>query len=153
LSREKFCAERPDMTSRRDQIQALVDELQQRKNRTKAGVRAKVGQCKPRILKRVFGFVKARLRNLNKNHDCLSAAFATVVSTSAANGWLIRGPSLPEECQKTTFGMEKQEPTGATRQLRCKIEVGLCSANRRAPILFQTLFGTPSINDPFDSSG
>jgi IS5 family transposase len=66
-----------DMTSRRTRYKQAVDELQQRKNRTKARVRAKV-EHPFRILKRVFGFVKVRFRGLKKNHDHLCAAFALV---------------------------------------------------------------------------
>ncbi len=66
-----------DMTSRRTRYKQFVDELQRRKNRTKARVRAKV-EHPFRILKRVFGFVKVRFRGLKKNHDHLCAAFALV---------------------------------------------------------------------------
>jgi transposase, IS5 family len=66
-----------DMTSRRTRYKQVVDELQRRKNRTKARVRAKV-EHPFRILKRVFGFVKVRFRGLKKNHDYLCAAFALV---------------------------------------------------------------------------
>ena len=66
-----------DMTSRRTRYKQLVDELQRRKNRTKARVRAKV-EHPFRVLKRVFGFVKVRFRGLKKNHDHLCAAFALV---------------------------------------------------------------------------
>jgi IS5 family transposase len=65
------------MTSRRTRYKQAVDELQRRKNRTKARVRAKV-EHPFRILKRVFGFVKVRFRGLKKNHDHLCAAFALV---------------------------------------------------------------------------
>jgi transposase, IS5 family len=66
-----------DMTSRRTRYQQIVDELQRRKNRTKAKVRARV-EHPFRILKRVFGFEKVRFRGLKKNHDHLCAAFALV---------------------------------------------------------------------------
>ena len=66
-----------DMTSRRTRYKQMVDELQRRKNRTKARVRAKV-EHPFRILKRVFGFVQVRFRGLKKNHDYLCAAFALV---------------------------------------------------------------------------
>jgi IS5 family transposase len=66
-----------DMTSRRTRYKQMVDELQRRKNRTKARVRAKV-EHPFRILKRVFGFVKVRFRGLKKNHDHLCSAFALV---------------------------------------------------------------------------
>jgi transposase, IS5 family len=66
-----------DMTSRRTRYKQMVDQLQRRKNRTKARVRAKV-EHPFRILKRVFGFGKVRFRGLKKNHDHLCAAFALV---------------------------------------------------------------------------
>jgi IS5 family transposase len=65
------------MTSRRTRYGNRVDEVQRKKNRTKASVRAKV-EHPFRILKRVFGFVKVRFRGLKKNHDHLCAAFALV---------------------------------------------------------------------------
>jgi IS5 family transposase len=64
-----------DMTSRRTRYKQIVDELQRRKNRTKARVRARV-EHPFRILKRVFGFVKVRFRGLKKNHDHLCDSFA-----------------------------------------------------------------------------
>ena len=78
--REVICKAAPhaqDMTSQRMRYKKVIDELQQRKNRTKARVRAKV-EHPFRILKRVFGFVKVRFRGLKKNHDHLCAAFALV---------------------------------------------------------------------------
>jgi IS5 family transposase len=66
-----------DMTSRRTRYRGGVDEKQRRKNRTKARVRSKV-EWPFRILKRVFGFTKARYRGLKKNHEWLLAAFALV---------------------------------------------------------------------------
>ena len=73
----KAAPQAQDMTSRRTRYKKAVDELQRRKNRTKARVRAKV-EHPFRILKRVFGFVKVRFRGLKKNHDHLCAAFALV---------------------------------------------------------------------------
>ena len=66
-----------DMTSRRTRYKDGVDELQRRKNRTKAKIRAKV-EHPFRILKRVFGMVKVRFRGLKKNHHHLCAGFALV---------------------------------------------------------------------------
>lgn len=66
-----------DMTSRRTRYRGGVDEEQRRKNRTRARVRSKV-EWPFRILKRVFGFTKARYRGLKKNHEWLLAAFALV---------------------------------------------------------------------------
>jgi transposase, IS5 family len=66
-----------DMTSRRTRYKQVIDQLQRRKNRTKARVRAKV-EHSFHILKRTFGLVKVRFRGLKKNHDHLCAAFALV---------------------------------------------------------------------------
>ena len=66
-----------DMTSRRTRYSQFIDEVQRRKNRTKARVRSRV-EHPFRILKRVFGFVKVRFRGLKKNHHHLCAAFALV---------------------------------------------------------------------------
>ncbi len=65
------------MTSRRTKRNGVVDEVERRKNRTKARVRAKV-EWPFRILKRVFGFTKVRYRGLKRNHEWLLAAFALV---------------------------------------------------------------------------
>ena len=54
-----------------------VDELQNKKNRSKSRVRAKV-EHPFRILKRVFGFDKVRFRGIAKNHHRLCACFALV---------------------------------------------------------------------------
>lgn len=64
-----------DMTCRRTKYKDLVDELQRKKNRVKAKVRARV-EHPFRILKRVFGFDKVRYRGLKKNHNRLCACFA-----------------------------------------------------------------------------
>jgi IS5 family transposase len=69
--------EAQDMTSRRTKRKDSVDEVERRKNRTKARVRSKV-EWPFRILKRVFGFTKVRYRGLKKNHEWLLAAFALV---------------------------------------------------------------------------
>jgi IS5 family transposase len=73
----KAAPQAQDMTSRRTRYKYGVDEVERRKNRTKAKIRAKV-EHPFRILKRVFGFVKVRYRGLKKNHDHLCAAFALV---------------------------------------------------------------------------
>ncbi|MEO6966771.1 MAG: transposase, partial [Acidobacteriaceae bacterium] len=54
-----------------------MEEVQRRKNRTKARVRSKA-EWPFRILKRVFGFTKVRYCGLKKNHPWLLAAFALV---------------------------------------------------------------------------
>jgi IS5 family transposase len=69
--------EAQDMTSRRAKYKGGVDEVERRKNRTKAKVRSKV-EWPFRILKRIFGFTKVRYRGLKKNHEWLLAAFALV---------------------------------------------------------------------------
>src|SRR3974390_472172 len=66
-----------DMTSRRVKYKNFVDEMQKRKNRVKARVRAKV-EHPFRILKRIFGFEKVRYWGLKKNHQRLCACFALV---------------------------------------------------------------------------
>jgi IS5 family transposase len=66
-----------DMTCRRTRFKNYVDELQKRKNTTKARVRAKV-EHPFRILKRIFGFDKVRYRGIAKNHNRLCACFALV---------------------------------------------------------------------------
>jgi len=66
-----------DMTSRRTKHKDGVDEVERRKNRTKARVRSKV-EWPFRILKRVFKYTKVRYRGLKKNHEWLLAAFALV---------------------------------------------------------------------------
>jgi IS5 family transposase len=69
--------EAQDMTSRRTKRKDSVDEVERRKNRTKARVRSKV-EWPFRILKRVFGYNKVRYRGLKKNHEWLLAACALV---------------------------------------------------------------------------
>ena len=64
-----------DMACRRTKYKNFVDELERKKNRTKAPVRARV-EHPFRILKRVFGFDKVRYRGLKKNHNRLCACFA-----------------------------------------------------------------------------
>jgi IS5 family transposase len=66
-----------DMTCRRTRYKNYVDELQRRKNTTKARVRAKV-EHPFRILKRIFGFDTVRYRGIAKNHNRLCACFALV---------------------------------------------------------------------------
>ena len=66
-----------DMTSRRVAYKNRVDELQKKKNTTKARVRSMV-EHPFRILKRVFGFDKVRYRGIAKNHNRLCANFALI---------------------------------------------------------------------------
>ena len=69
--------EAQDMTSRRTKRKDSVDEVERRKNRTKARVRSKA-EWPFRILRRIFGYTKVRYRGLKKNHEWLLAAFALV---------------------------------------------------------------------------
>ena len=66
-----------DMTSRRTRYKHFVDELQRRKNRTKAHVRSKVEHVF-RVMKRQFGFDRVRYRGLAKNANRMFACFALV---------------------------------------------------------------------------
>ena len=65
------------MTSRRTRYKHFVDELQRRKNRTKAQVRSKVEHVF-RVMKRQFGFDRVRYRGLEKNSNRMFACFALV---------------------------------------------------------------------------
>ena len=62
---------------RRTRHRQIVDELQRRKDRSKAKVRAKVEHAF-RILKRVCGFMKVHFRGLKTNHDHPCVALALV---------------------------------------------------------------------------
>jgi IS5 family transposase len=55
-----------DFTNQRYRHSGVVDQVERRKNRTKSGVRAKV-EHPFLVIKRVFGFAKARYRGLAKN--------------------------------------------------------------------------------------
>jgi IS5 family transposase len=66
-----------DMTSRRSRYKQIVDQLQRRKNRTKARVRSKVEHVF-RVMKRQFGFDRVRYRGLAKNANRMFACFALV---------------------------------------------------------------------------
>jgi IS5 family transposase len=66
-----------DMTSRRARYKQIVDQLQRRKNRTKAQVRSKVEHVF-RVMKRQFGFDRVRYRGLAKNANRMFACFALV---------------------------------------------------------------------------
>lgn len=66
-----------DFTNRRYRHRGVVDEIEREKNRTKSRVRAK-GEHPFLILKRVFGFAKARYRGLAKNAHRLFVACALV---------------------------------------------------------------------------
>ena len=63
------------MTCKRTKFKAGVHELQKKKNKSKASVRAKVEHIF-RIVKRIFGFDKVRYRGIAKNHHRLCANFA-----------------------------------------------------------------------------
>jgi IS5 family transposase len=66
-----------DMTSRRSRYKQIVDQLQRRKNRTKAQVRSKVEHVF-RVMKRQFGFDRVRYKGLAKNANRIFACFALV---------------------------------------------------------------------------
>lgn len=100
--------EAQDMTNRRVKTKAGVDEEQNRKNRTKSRVRAKV-EWPFRILKRVFKYTKVRYLGLKKNHKWLLTAFALVNlyqhrkrltplgrSVSGSRKWLLDTPISPK---------------------------------------------------------
>jgi len=65
------------MASRRTRYKQVVDQLQRRKNRTKARVRSKVEHVF-RVMKRQFGFDRVRYRGLAKNANRMFACFALV---------------------------------------------------------------------------
>ncbi|MHB1960139.1 MAG: IS5 family transposase [Acidobacteriaceae bacterium] len=66
-----------DITSRRTRYKQVVDQLQRRKNRTKARVRSKVEHVF-RVMKRQFGFDRVRYRGLAKNANRMFACLALV---------------------------------------------------------------------------
>jgi transposase, IS5 family len=66
-----------DMTSRRARYKQIVDQLQRRKNRTKAQVRSQVEHVF-RVMKRQFGFDRVRYKGLAKNANRMFACFALV---------------------------------------------------------------------------
>ncbi len=61
-------------TNRRYRHRVVVDEVTRSKNRTKSGIRSKV-EHSIGVIKRVFGFTKARYRGLAKIH-CLASTAA-----------------------------------------------------------------------------
>jgi IS5 family transposase len=83
--------EAQDMTSRRAKYKGGVDEVERRKNRTKAKVRSKV-EWSFRILKRIFGFTKVRYRVVPRTTSVyeVDAAFKMEVGPpeSAYRSWL-----------------------------------------------------------------
>ena len=81
------------MTSRRAKRKGGVDEVERRKNRTKAKVCSKV-EWPFRILKRIFGCTKVRYRGLKKNHEWLLAAFALMNLYQHRSGWSLWGHSV-----------------------------------------------------------
>jgi transposase, IS5 family len=65
------------MTQRRYRYRDRIDVVQQRKNRNKARVRARV-EHPFLILKRIFGFAKVRYRGIAQNAERLYVACALV---------------------------------------------------------------------------
>jgi IS5 family transposase len=77
---EKMRAKAPraqDMTSRRARYKHIINQLQRRKNRTKAQVRSKVEHVF-RVMKRQFGFDRVRYKGLARNASRMFACFALV---------------------------------------------------------------------------
>ena len=72
-----------DFTNRRCRYRGVVDEAEKARNRTKSKVRAKV-EHSIGVIKRVFGFAKARYRGLDKN------AHRLFVTAALANLFIIR---------------------------------------------------------------
>lgn len=66
-----------DFTNRRYRHRGVIDAVERGKNRTKSGVRAKV-EHPIGVIKRVFGFAKARYRGLAKNTHRLWVTCALV---------------------------------------------------------------------------
>lgn len=64
-----------DFTNKRERRNGVVDEIERAKNRTKSKVRARVEHAIG-VIKRVFGFAKARYRGIAKNADRLFVACA-----------------------------------------------------------------------------
>jgi IS5 family transposase len=101
----------------------IVDELQRKKNRTKALVRSKVEHVF-RVMKRQFGFDRVRYRDLAKNANRIFACLALV------NLYLTRkrlalecpAPLVPESMRQTGMrgalnGTRKEAYTGADCEL------------------------------------
>jgi transposase, IS5 family len=76
-----------DFTNRRYRRSGVVGERERAKNRTKSKVRAKVERAFF-VIKRVFGFAKARYRGLDKN------AHRLFVACALANLFLARRPLM-----------------------------------------------------------
>ena len=80
-----------DFTNRRYRHRGVVDEVERARNRTKSRVRAKV-EHPFGVIKRVFGFVKARYRGLEKN------AHHLFVTCALANLFMVRRRLLRWQC-------------------------------------------------------
>jgi hypothetical protein len=72
------------MTDRRTKFNNYVDEEAKRKNKTKSSVRAKVEHLF-RILKRVFGFIKASYRGLTACGGTVHSRCGQRLNASAQN--------------------------------------------------------------------
>ncbi len=72
-----------DFTNRRHRHRGVVDEVEKARNRTKSKVRAKV-EHSIGVIKRVFGFAKARYRGLDKN------AHRLFITSALANLFMAR---------------------------------------------------------------
>ena len=151
------------MISRRTTRKDSVDEVERRKNRTKARVRSKV-EWLFRSLKCVFGHNKVRDRGLKKNHEWLLTAFAPVnfyqqrkrlvtlgsvvsleagkpglqrcKSTSQNSGLLRSRPQFPRERSQSFVAQQNGQPCRGSLTLRISIGEGtsLPQVGRRCPL-------------------
>jgi len=111
-----------DMTSRRTKHKGGVDDVERRKNRTKARVRSKV-EWSFRILKRVFGFTKVRYRGLKKITSGCWRPSRWSISTNIANGWSCWGCSVSGG--RRTASRDKKQPCKARAWKRLNPHFGL----------------------------
>jgi IS5 family transposase len=111
-----------DMTSRRTKHKGGVDDVERRKNRTKARVRSKV-EWPFRILKRVFGFTKVRYRGLKKITSGCWRPSRWSISTNIANGWSCWGCSVSGG--RRTASRDKKQPCKARAWKRLNPHFGL----------------------------
>ena len=80
----RSCPKAQDFVNRRYRHRGIVDEVERAKNRTKSKVRARV-EHSIGVIKRVFGFAKARYRGVNKN------AHRLLVTCALANLFMAAG--------------------------------------------------------------
>jgi IS5 family transposase len=108
-----------DFTHRRYRQNGVVGEAERAKNRTKSKVRAKVEHAIG-VIKRVFGFVKARYRGLAKNAHRLFAPAPWPISTwraaSSSAGKRRDAAKRPPNRTTTPKRGKQIEPTYALRR-------------------------------------